>query len=251
MLEAAEFNCVTFDDYNSFLEYRQKAEKTLGVRWLYERSLASQRATISHGGTCGVCWRPCVYSSATRFGETTPNGRVPNWREEQVCDCNYALISRERAVLHYVLATCRPDKTTRLLALSTSRAFGEAVMSLTGAETERSSSGVLLKEVSTASPKVRGSYHTVVSADEFNLSDYDGSKVRAIQSILRPGGRLVFTCPFDINLSPEEQAVDNVVGWSFFTVLKDAGFRSMRAHLYWSEEQGYLGPFNLLFTALV
>ena len=68
--------------------------------------------------------------------------------------------------------------------------------------------------------------------------------------MLRPGGSLVFTCPFDIDLSPEDQVVENIVGWSFFGVLRESGFRVVRAHLYWSEEQGYLGPFNLLFSAL-
>ena len=248
--EIPNFSCVTFDSYESFFDYRQKAEKTLGVRWLYERTLASRQSEISHDGTCGVCWRPCTFRSSTRSGEVAPGGRLPSWREEQICDCNYSLISRERAALHYVTAACRLDRTTRLLALSTSRAFGHAVKFFTQTQAELSSSQTLQEHDASSLAKVYGSYHTVVSAEEFSFVDYDGLRVKRIRSVLCPGGSLVFTCPFDINSSPEDQVVENVIGWSFFAVLREAGFRVVRAHLYWSEEQGYLGPFNLLFTAL-
>ena len=66
-------------------------------------------------------------------------------------------------------------------------------------------------------------------------------------------GWLLFTTPFDY---AEAQGVQRPnggqatsFGWDLLYQLRAAGFAQAHAHLYWSEELAYLGPFNFVFVA--
>jgi hypothetical protein len=40
------------------------------------------------------------------------------------------------------------------------------------------------------------------------------------------------------------------IGWDILDRLKQAGFSDAAAHTYWSHELGYLGPMNMIFSAV-
>jgi hypothetical protein len=40
------------------------------------------------------------------------------------------------------------------------------------------------------------------------------------------------------------------IGWDILRRLRAVGFTQAFANVYWSRELGYLGPFNLIFSAL-
>ncbi len=84
--------------------------------------------------------------------------------------------------------------------------------------------------------------------------------------VLCPGGALLFTVPFhadadatasDLARLPRRSGVlpafsaepVHRIGWDILERVRGAGFVDCAAHCYWSEELGYLGPFNMIFLA--
>jgi len=87
-----------------------------------------------------------------------------------------------------------------------------------------------------------------------------------IRRTLAPGGRFVFTLPFHYRASHTVSHLGHIprrggrlpaefrgeihdIGWDILAMLAAAGFTDSRAHHYWSDELGYLGAFNLVFSA--
>ena len=87
-----------------------------------------------------------------------------------------------------------------------------------------------------------------------------------IRRTLAPGGRFVFSLPFHYRASHTVSHLGHIprrggrlpaefrgeihdIGWDILAMLTDAGFSDSRAHHYWSDELGYLGAFNLVFSA--
>jgi SAM-dependent methyltransferase len=110
------------------------------------------------------------------------------------------------------------------------------------------------------------SAHIVVSLDYVHRVPPLKSALAEIHRALVPGGHFVFTVPFRVNseatssfishlplvggLLPAEFGAEvHEIGWDILESLRKAGFASATAHLYWSEELGYLGPFNFIFSA--
>jgi SAM-dependent methyltransferase len=107
--------------------------------------------------------------------------------------------------------------------------------------------------------------HLVVCADQLQFVPPIEMALAELARVLSPGGSLLFTVPFDIGQgltrsSPlaripmadmptlASQPV-HVFGWDLLPIVERAGFAHCTAHCYWSEEFGYLGPFNLIFEA--
>jgi hypothetical protein len=87
-----------------------------------------------------------------------------------------------------------------------------------------------------------------------------------LRRVLLPGGRLVFTVPFHDRSAKTVSRLDRLprvsgrlpaesggpthqIGWDILDKLRAAGFADARAHTYWSEELGYLGTGNVIFSA--
>ena len=113
----APFPMESFRSYSEFESYLAASNSKHGLRWLHERSLASTEKKVVVSGTCGLCLTPTTFTAPTRGGESAPNGLVPNWREGLECGCEYRLINRQRALLHFLAAEGLLRSWTRILLM--------------------------------------------------------------------------------------------------------------------------------------
>jgi SAM-dependent methyltransferase len=235
-------------------------------------SLASEPPTIVRPGSCAVCLRATTYTSATTHGEQQPDGRVmPNWREEQYCDCEDRLPQRGRAMLHFTLATKSLQPWTRLLLFGRATAFDDRL-----AAQARSVSRIARMQLNATPqadgypyriPAEDGSFHTIISSDSLQHIPPLAAVLAELLRILTPGGRLIFTVPFHFlsrgtvsrlddlanadGVLPAEVGSDvHAIGWDIIDRLHETGFEDAYAHTYWSDELGYLGSNKMIFMAV-
>lgn len=258
--------------YAEFEAYRQTHQPQLDGRYLHETGLASKDPAIVRPGSCAVCLRATAYTSATAHGEPQSNGCVmPNWREEQYCDCADRLSQRGRALLHFARASKSLQSWTRLLLFGRSAAFDDrlAAMVRSTGRIPRMNLGALGGK---AGPHYRipaedGAFHAVVSSDSLQHVPPLTAALTELHRVLMPGGRLIFTVPLHFMSRQTVSHVDTLIlsngllptdveqeahaiGWDIIDLLHEAGFEDAHAHIYWSDELGYLGPFNVIFLAV-
>jgi hypothetical protein len=218
----AKFPAIGFGAQDEFLAYMNANAEILAQRALYEQGLGGSGAQITQPGTCAPCLRPASFTSLTTGAKLAPNGkRVPDWPTAMKCDCESALSGQQRAMLHFVLANGLLP-WTRILLAGPADAVDTRIATLAG---------------------------SVVAADTPHGTDFHlaisrmtrGDDFAAMSKTLLPGGRLIFTTPFD----PE-----TAYSWDLLQAARDAGFRDAKAYLYWSEELGYLGAQNWIFRAI-
>lgn len=263
------FPAVGFTSFSEFKTYLAASQGGLDARYEYELSLATQEAKIVRPGTCAPCLRPTSFASETQSGEMLPDARrLPNWREEMRCDCADRLVSRQRALIHFLQASGLLPWMHLLL-------FG------TPGEADRRLASMVAKTTTAGRPHppaqaadklprlgVAGSVaHFAVSQDYLQFVPPIGAVLSEICAALIAGGRFIFTAPFHFNeaetcLMPQEalsfareppmefRGVSHKFGWDLLDLLKDSGFRDAAAYLYWSEELGYLGSMNFIFRAV-
>jgi SAM-dependent methyltransferase len=264
------FPSVPLGSYAEFEAYRENNRSQLDGRYLHETALASNEPTISRPGSCAMCLRATTYTSATTHGERQPDGRVmPNWREEQYCDCEDRLPQRGRALLHFAQATKTLQPWTRLLLFGRATAFDGRL-----AAAVRTTSRIP-RMYATGGEGRRAyridaeddAFHVVVSSDALQRIPPLTEALAEIHRVLAPGGRLIFTVPFhfmnrhtishldtvahtDGSLPVEVEADVHAIGWDIIDRLHEAGFEDAQAHTYWSDELGYLGSFKTIFMAV-
>ena len=109
------------------------------------------------------------------------------------------------------------------------------------------------------------SMHLVICADQLQLVPPVELAFGELARVVLPGGSLLFTIPFDIGRTVTRSSPSarrpfadiptlaarpvHEFGWDLLPKIELAGFSRCMAHCYWSEEFGYLGPFNLIFEA--
>jgi hypothetical protein len=265
------FPAVGFASYGEFKSYLAANQSGLDARYEYELSLATQAAKVVSPGTCAPCLRPTSFVSETQSGETLQDARrLPNWREEMRCDCGDRLISRQRALVHFLQASGLLPWMHLLL-------FG------TPGDADRRLTAMVAKTTAVsrpyppaqAKPDValprlrmdRSVAQFAVSQDYLQFVPPIGAVLSEICEALIAGGRFIFTAPFHFNepstcLMPPEalsfareppmefRGITHKFGWDLLDLLKESGFRDAAAYLYWSEELGYLGGMNFIFRAV-
>jgi hypothetical protein len=253
---APKFPAVRFAAHAEFQEFIATSQETLDSRYAYEQTLASSEPCLVQQGTCAPCLRATSFTSDTRGGDVLNDGRgVPYWREAMQCDCKDPLTSQQRALLHFVQATgVLPWSKLLLLGLpapvdSHLTAMVESVM--------RVRPFPALTEVD--------SFHFAVSSNYLQNVPQLGAVLARLCAGLVEGGRFVFTVPFSFNdaksvlmdtsrfkgqVPGEFYESAHKFGWDLLDRLRTAGFRDAAAYLYWSEELGYLGPWNFIFRAV-
>jgi len=244
----APFRMTEFRERAEFVEYMKHSAVLRGDRWLYEQSLATLDDAVVLQGTCGVCLTEASFTASTRSGEQVAGGRVPNWREELVCDCKHRLSNRQRALLHYLLTTNVLQPWTRVLGLGDHGALFPVFKSLIP--------GLMCWTGSTnrlpiyQPSEVDRQYHLILSVEQLDSSWMQRETIAALAAQLMEGGRLIFTTPFDVASEGAHPGPSvRPVGWTILESLRDYGFSDAKACLYWSEEFGYLGPLNFIFEA--
>ncbi len=247
--DVAGFRMTEFRDYREFEHYLKEFESTRAYRWLYEQSLASLSPSVVINGTCGVCLSEACFTAPTRGGEVTPAGRVPNWREGLACNCDKRMINRERALLHYLLASGALQPSMRVIALGEMGALRDALADVTEHVIYRPAPLAHVLTAGAASLNTEQRSHLLVSAEQIDASSSVPGMVSALADLLVEGGRLVFTAAFDPSPPGARVTGHGSIGWSILEILTRHGFFDAKACLFWSEEFGYLGPMNFIFDA--
>lgn len=260
------FPGAAFRSGDAFKRFRADNRDLFDERYRREQSLAVDAAALTTSGVCAPCLEVTDFVSQTHGGSSTAAGRwVPHWRLTQTCGCRFALTSHERALLHMALPRLGPPSWTRggiigrgdrLLGYLVERAFSFDLWP----RLSRSVAGAV--EV----PAPAQAHHMILAADELAHIPPLDSALAAIARSLMPGGSFLFSTPFDVEAEdtvlapgfadvPEADqplfASDTAhrLGWDLITRLHDAGFSDAAAYCYWSEELGYLGPYNMIFLA--
>ncbi len=266
---APRFPATGFRSYDEFQSYLAQSQSVLDAHYEYELSLATRDASIVRPGTCAPCLRPAHFTSVAQNGDKLPDGRhFPNWREEMRCDCAGRLISRQRALIHFLLAS-------GLLPWMHLLSFGppgdadqrlESMVAKTFIvprphKPSRQAAALPLLGLAPATA------HFAVSQDYLQFVPPIGLILSEIREALIDGGRFIFTAPFHFSersttLIPDEatsfakapvmefRGTAHKFGWDLLDLLKASGFREAAAYLYWSEELGYLGSMNFIFRAI-
>jgi hypothetical protein len=239
----------TFRSAASFADFVRAQQKLLDLRYGYEqaRAASAQGPVMVSAGSCGLCLRATSFSTNLPAADA-PSGTQPNWREEMHCGCPHRLNNRFRALLHFLASDVDPPDWARILLLGAAQPIEPYLQRRGGAVSVRARSGRLLR-----APRFEAqSYHLILSSEHLHTEPELDAVLAGLRDALMPGGRLMFTAPFDTASAacrPPCGGAGGVLGWDVLKRLTMAGFSAPAAHLFWSEEFGYLGPFNLIFAA--
>ena len=224
-----------------------RAERTLfDQRWLYEQQQIKSGQSNKREGTCALCLMPTIFHSGAPESER-------NWREEMLCDCPRRLSNRQRAILHYLRSRAGVARGQRLAAIGPIAPI-EGMLQEWGVALTR-----LPRLVGGRLRCADGAADHVLCADYLQLVPPIRLLLRELARVLRPGGELALTVPFDVSAAETKSrafalpphAADNpeplhLFGWDLLDLLRDLGFHDVAANFYWSDEFGYLGPFNMV-----
>jgi hypothetical protein len=278
---------VAVDGLGGFLEHRRRSAAQESRRRRREARLVVPGEPFTVDGLCYPCGRPAAFEVGWKYATEGPHGPLPNWREYLFCP-RCGLNSRMRAAVHLTELLARPgpdaeiyltEQVTPLhtaLAARFPRLVGSEFLDDDTAGGTVDDRGIRHEDV-TALSFGDQSFDLVLTFDVLeHVPDYREAFGQCLR-VLRPGGCLLFTVPFQASrpdnlqrarvrddgtvehLEPPEYHYDPIhaegclafhhFGWELLDRLREAGFAAARAHFYWSFRFGYLGPDQLLFSA--
>ena len=256
--------------------------------WNFERCVAEMheqtgREAFYYYGKCSVCntVQPMVVDY--RFAEEENGRKKPNWRERLIC-ANCGCNSRQRFMIGKIFGGYMPGMKI-LMYESTSAVYqklSREIPDITGFEyggigfTESEINGVHCEDICSLSHEDE-SFDLVVANDVFEHTlDYEKAFSEAYR-VLKPGGKLIFTVPFDGNnvdtvrraeqgecglICTEEEwyhgspvpdmpslLVCQIFGWDMLEDLKKCGFADAYGKAYYILKEGYMGYLPLYFEA--
>ena len=269
----------SYKEYQSFITHHRTE---LAAHRAYEHALFDGRSQFTVPGYCINCEKVMPLTVDLNWGD----GKYPNWRERLQCACG--LNNRIRASLYFLSSHAPHPQSVRIYATEQVTAFFSQLRRryplAVGSEFLRddtprgglNAAGVRHEDV-TSLTFHSSSFDVVLSFDVLeHIPDY-ASAMREMARILRPGGTLLASFPFDAannrtevraqvaadgsirHLLPAEYHGDpvneagclcfQVFGWSVLNDLAAAGFIDVRAIYYWSADLGFLGPNQVQFVA--
>lgn len=268
--------------HEEYQTFRAEHNAELTAQRAYEQALFDGRPEFTVPGYCVACERVMPLAVDLKWGD----GLYPNWRERLQCSCG--LNNRVRAAL-YLLSGLAPEPlrsrvyaTEQVTALFAHlrRRYPLAVGSERlhdGTPHGRSNRAGIRHEDLTNLTFSSSSFDVALSFDVLeHVPDY-ASAMRELARVLRPGGVLLASFPFDTatantdvratvggdgsirHLRPPEYHGDpmdaagclcfQIFGWSVLDDLRSAGFGDACAVLYWSPDYGFLGANQILIVA--
>lgn len=244
------FPAIKVASQEEFAVWFGQVRETLDQRWLYEQQEIREGYSVRRDGTCGICLQ------ATEFISEAP-AEARNWREELVCGCTHGLANRHRALLHFMMADGAVARGGKVGVFGPEDRldgklgeFGVEIFHM-----PRLAMGRLgLPDAS---------LDQLICADYLHHVPPLSRALSEMVRVLRPGGEIYITLPFDVNaavtmsrmLDVPQTAMEtgdgmHIFGWDLLDLLRDAGLVGVAVHFYWSDEFGYLGPFNMIFSGV-
>lgn len=271
-----------FASANDFRNAASELEVEWKARLSYEETLAANRSEFSVVGYCIACQRVVDLAVDLKYSD----GVHPNWRERLVCPCG--LNNRIRAALHFLELELNARSDAALYATEQVTPLGKVLSARypnallseflqDGTQSGQINSKGIRHENLCALSLADHSMDVVLSFDVLeHIPDYWAAS-REIARVLRPGGRMLASFPFDgaseftvcranvdadgnvRHILPPEYHGDpinsgeclcfQVFGWDILDVFRSAGFSEASALYYWSAEYGYLGAGQFMFVA--
>jgi SAM-dependent methyltransferase len=209
-------------------------------RAVLEQQLAAEQSLPEiRQGSCGLCFDTTEFHPDTR------------------CSCAKSFTGHQRAALHFLQSRVGLGRGTQI--------------AMVGADTRISGQlkdwgariAPLPRLVAGKLPIHDATAELVLCLDYAQHVPPLAVFLRELARIVRSNGVLVITLPFDVNAPAtrarpverppgvqESAAPIYIFGWDFLDLLRDAGFRDVAAHFYWSAEFGYTGPFDPIISAV-
>lgn len=282
--------------YDEWKHYNDDTAEEFGTRVEIEKSLAKKlrlsarkifgKKKISVPGFSYTAQASVNFVLDSLYG--TPE--APNWRERLVCPVTH-LNNRIRASVHVMDCECGPclnsdiyitEQVTPLY-----KYLSDFYPNLVGSE-------FLGSKVPAGCPDENGIRNEDLTSLSFEKDSFDfclsfdclehipsfGKGFSEIYRVLKPGGKLLWSAPFDLNrkeniirarlkedgkvehlLAPEYHGNPvstggdgslcfTVFGWEVLETIKKVGYSDSYAIIYWSDTFGYLGGHQSLFVAV-
>jgi tetratricopeptide (TPR) repeat protein/ubiquinone/menaquinone biosynthesis C-methylase UbiE len=267
--------------YEAYKNHVVSLQDEYVARERYERSFIENSKPFTVPGYCYVCKRNIRFGVDYFYSYEVNGVLMPNWRERLVCP-SCGLINRMRASIHFFEHLLEPSREGVIfMAEQTTPVYGwfaESYRHVVGSEYladavpfgETDENGIR-NETLTGLSFSDEEFDYVLTFDVFeHIADFQKA-LRECYRVLKSTGTLFFTVPFNVNarnngvrarigdqkeiehlLPPEHHGpwlVFNQFGWEMLDKLRQAGFASANAYVFWSKEFGYLGREQTVFVA--
>ncbi len=274
----------SFEEYSDYTFGMQEIYKE---RWLAEKDLASPQEEFYLRGYCFACSKVSRFYVDFLFSHDRAGDLVlPNWRETLICQSCY-LKNRLRATAHLFVQECKAKKASKIYLTEQdtelSRYLGAKYDNITESEYlggaighDPSGREIIRNEDLRDLSFLDNEFDYIISLEVLeHIPDFQKALEECFRC-LRPGGVLLLTVPFAMtekNITRARVAPDGRIehlmepeyhpaprrpegnlcyyhfGWELLDQLRQAGFRSSNALLYWSRDLCYLGVDLFHFVA--
>lgn len=283
----ADFAVNVMSNHDEYRAHADRMQAEYARRRKLESKLVRKKEPFETTGYCFVCSKWVPFSSTWAHAWEADGVRALNWREHLTCP-GCGLNNRMRAAIH-LLATIvqaernsimyAPEQVTSLFArlreiypkIRGSEFLGNSVP--LGHENALGIRNESLTELSFGN----GEFDIIAN---FEVMEHVPNFYKAFTECartLRVGGKMIFTVPFNVNckhnlirarihpdgavehllepeyhgdpMTPRGCLAFQVFGWEMLYQMKQAGFSSVAAMMYWSRYFGYLGVESVAFVA--